>query len=480
MLLRQTILYLPAQIVGPLSQVAAAVVWTHWLAPGPYGVLTFLIASQDLVFFLCVSWWTQYTMRYLGGLADEARVRFVRSEAAVLVFTMVMQALATLLVFGILREPMKAGLVIAAIACVLTRSLLTHLGERARTQGRIGIYTFGQVGGVLAGFLIALLAMATLTATPEVVLWSYAFAQGVTVVGMWRALGLPGSAAMPDSAMVRSAFAFGGPLLLAGGLAWLGQNGIRVVVEQMAGAHALGLIAVGWGLGQRLAATLAMLVIAASFPLAVKSLHEGSRPEAYRRMSQSGLVLIGLVLPASIGLCLLAEPLSMLFIAEPFRATTIAILPYAAAAGAVRNIRMHVADPVFLLIERPRVNTAINVVESVAVLVACAVGLLGFGLVGAVAGCFVGSAIGALYGFVQAWRLGEFRLPTSETVRVVAASIAMAVALVAVPWTALDLRPLPHLVIETALGVAVYAVVLILIFPEVRRDVRTRLSQRAA
>ena len=480
MLLRQTILYLPAQIVGPLSQVAAAVVWTHWLAPGPYGVLTFLIASQDLVFFLCVSWWTQYTMRYLGGLADEARLRFVRSEAAVLMFTMVMQALATLLVFGILREPLEIGLVVSAIVCVLTRSMLTHLGERARTQGCIGVYTFGQAGGVLGAFLIALLAMATITATPEVVLWSYALAQGVTVVAMWRALGLPGSAALPDPAMLRAAFAFGGPLLLAGGLAWLGQNGIRVVVEQLAGAHALGLIAVGWGLGQRLAATLAMLVIAASFPLAVKSLHEGSRPEAYRRMSQSGLVLIGLVLPASIGLCLLAEPLSRLIIAEAFRATTIAILPYAAAAGAVRNIRMHVADPVFLLIERPRINTAINVIESIAVLVACAIGLLGFGLVGAVAGCFVGSAVGAVSGFALAWSLGDFRLPASETFRLVAASATMALALIAVPWSGLAFHPLPHLVLETALGVMVYATALIALFPEMRRDVRTRLSQRAA
>ena len=37
MLLRQTILYLPAQIIGPLAQMAATIVWTYWLQPEALG-----------------------------------------------------------------------------------------------------------------------------------------------------------------------------------------------------------------------------------------------------------------------------------------------------------------------------------------------------------------------------------------------------------------------------------------------------------
>ena len=71
MLIRQTILYLPAQLLGPLFQFIAAVVWTHWLVPDAYGVLAFVIAAQELAFALCLSWWSHYTMRYLGTFEGE-------------------------------------------------------------------------------------------------------------------------------------------------------------------------------------------------------------------------------------------------------------------------------------------------------------------------------------------------------------------------------------------------------------------------
>ena len=52
MLLYQTLLYLPAQLLGPAFQLLAAVAWTHFLSPSEYGVLTLVIVTQELVFYL--------------------------------------------------------------------------------------------------------------------------------------------------------------------------------------------------------------------------------------------------------------------------------------------------------------------------------------------------------------------------------------------------------------------------------------------
>jgi O-antigen/teichoic acid export membrane protein len=64
MLIYQTLLYLPAQLLGPAFQLLAAIAWTHWLSPSEYGVLALIIAAQDLIFYVCLSWWSQYTTRY--------------------------------------------------------------------------------------------------------------------------------------------------------------------------------------------------------------------------------------------------------------------------------------------------------------------------------------------------------------------------------------------------------------------------------
>ena len=47
MLIRQTLLYLPAQLLGPLAQLAAIVLWTHWLDPNEFGLFTLAMAMQE-------------------------------------------------------------------------------------------------------------------------------------------------------------------------------------------------------------------------------------------------------------------------------------------------------------------------------------------------------------------------------------------------------------------------------------------------
>ena len=50
MLLRQTLLYLPAQVLGPIFQLISAFAWTHFLAPGEMGVFALVSAAQELAF----------------------------------------------------------------------------------------------------------------------------------------------------------------------------------------------------------------------------------------------------------------------------------------------------------------------------------------------------------------------------------------------------------------------------------------------
>lgn len=50
MLLRQTFRYLPAQVMSPLIQMATILVWAHLLPAGEVGVLTLVVAIQEISF----------------------------------------------------------------------------------------------------------------------------------------------------------------------------------------------------------------------------------------------------------------------------------------------------------------------------------------------------------------------------------------------------------------------------------------------
>jgi O-antigen/teichoic acid export membrane protein len=472
MLLRHTLLYLPAQVIGPLAQFVAAIVWTHWISPDGYGILTFVMAGQDFVFLVCLSWWSQYTLRYFGGLSGDASVPYRDSEASLLAATAILQIIATLALLVFVRVDISLLLVLGAIAFTVTRSLTNHLGERARTKSRILAYTFAQTAGPVVGFAVAYFIVSRFSPTPEGALIGFAIPQAVALASLWLVLGVRLRFRVPDQRLVSHALAFGLPVVFAGIAGWVGLNAIRFIVNTVEGAAAMGLIAAGWGLGQRLTGTVAMFVTAAAFPLAIKSLHSGARDVAYRQLLLGGLLLFGLVLPTAVGLWLLAEPLVMLAIAEPFRDTTMMVLPFAAGAGAARNIRVHIADQLFLLVEKPRIALMIGVAEALVVTVSCFIGLELFGLGGAAAGCFVGSTFITLFGFSLAHHLAGLRVPYADASRLIAATLAMASALLIVPWARLDIGLVPRLSVEVVFGLVVYAAAVLLLFPALARSAR--------
>ncbi len=474
MLIRQTFLYLPAQLIGPALQFIAAVIWTHWLTPDAYGALLFLIAGQELIFVICLSWWSHYTLRYIGAVGDaEGQRRYLASEGSVLAMTSIVQAILAVMILATLSTKVTPELVAATILYTLTRSAIAHLSERARASSRIELYTFAQTAGPAIGFVLAFVAIAFIAPTAENALFGFAIGQTVSLLFLGRAMRLSFSARTLDRETLSQALRFGIPLVIAGIVGWISVNGIRVIINEVSGAEAMGLVSVGWSLGQRLSVTVAMLVTAAAFPLAVKHLHDGSRDESLRQLANAGALLFALLLPTSVGLVLIAPHLIALTIAQPFQAVTVAVLPIAVIAGSLRNMRLHFSDQAFLLFERTDLSTFVNGFEAAAVIALCLIGLVFNGIVGAAEGCLAGSLLGVVVGMsLSRLRFGLI-IPWGHLARISIATAIMALAVVLTPDR--DGASILPLVLKIVNGVIVYAVTLIVLYPSFRRSLR-RLS----
>ena len=74
MLFRHTLLYLPAQIIGPLFLLISVVVWTHVASDSTLGVITLITASHELLQTVFLAWWSQYALRFLRQVPDAGRV----------------------------------------------------------------------------------------------------------------------------------------------------------------------------------------------------------------------------------------------------------------------------------------------------------------------------------------------------------------------------------------------------------------------
>lgn len=463
MLLRQTLLYLPAQIVGPIFQFISVVAWTHYLSPESMGVFALVTSTQELAYTVSLFWFTLYTMRYHDSAGDAAaKGRFLDTESAVLLASAVASVVMVLALVAAVETQWSTSLLLASIAYIVTRAIVTQFTDRARTEHDTLTYTVLQTVWPVLGLGIGIALVALVEQSTAMVLWGYTIAQVISLVVAAMRLEIGPKPLAFDRDMVRKALRYGTPLLAGGLFVWIASNGIRFVVEAHSGAAAVGLVTVGWALGLRAANFAAMLVTAAAFPLAVKRSREHGMDAGQQQLERNGVLLIAALLPAAVGLWAIAHPFVSLVVAEPYRDMTAAVLPAALLAGVLRNIRIHFGEQVFLLRETTIVPLYNDILDALASLAGVAIGLWLGGLEGSVIGAAIGALVSMIVTLACAWAWHRFTLPPLDVAKVVAATAVMGYAV-----TRLDITPgLASLALAGGTGVAVYAAALAVLYPQ--------------
>ncbi|MEQ1717717.1 MAG: lipopolysaccharide biosynthesis protein [Hyphomicrobium sp.] len=474
MLLRQTLLYLPAQVLGPIVQFISIVLWTYFLDPTEMGTFALITAAQEFGYIATLFWFTLYTMRYFDRNADTAhQARFLNTEAGVMLAAGIGTALGVLALPLFIDVAWNTGLAAASLAYCLSRTLATHLTDRARTAADTVAYTVMQITWPVLGLALGIAFVKLFGATAASVLWGYAAAQIISLAGVVARLGVGLKPLSVSQDMIKTALRYGLPLVIGGLFVWLANNGLRFVIERHEGAAAVGLVTVGWGLGLRAAAFAAMLVTAAAFPLAVAKSRESGMAEGQAQLVRNGILLLAILAPAAGGLWAISEPLVERIVAAPFRDMTAAVLPWAIIAGAARNLRIHFGEQVFLLREETQIPLVNDIIDGLAALGGGAIGLAYGGLPGSVAGAAGGSILSLLITLACGAHWHKFSMPAGHLVRILGATAAMVGVLHFVP-VAPDTVSLG---LAVAAGGGVYALALALAYPGTAGEVLVRIRQ---
>jgi O-antigen/teichoic acid export membrane protein len=435
MLLRHTLLYLPAQIVGPLFQLIAMIVWTHVVDEHTLGVITLITATHELLQIAFLTWWSQYALRYFGSYHDRGDVsRFHRTENAALLVSVLLQSIiAGVILLYVIAPDANSGLLIATVGYVITRTLNLYIGERARVHHHIWVYSIQQIVGPSVGFVVGLVLIELLGQSAEWALTGYACAQFAAAIIVLPKIGYGRSLWPFDRAIIDQALRYGIPIVIGGALGWVGLNASRFIVNDMLGVAAAGLFAVGYGLGQRAAAVAAMLVTAAAFPLAVKSMEQGGSKIAMRQLADNSALLIAILAPSIIGIYMLRTEIVHLLIASSFQQVTLAVLPLSALAGSIRSLRAHFVDQAFLLHSRTELMIVVAAIDATATVALSFVFIPHWGLVGAAGATVLAATAAAIVSFTIGFSKFGLTLPLNHLVPVTLAAAAMAALLSSLP-----------------------------------------------
>ncbi|HUO55745.1 MAG TPA: oligosaccharide flippase family protein [Rhodoblastus sp.] len=475
MLIRHTLLYLPAQILGPAIQFFSILLWAYALSPADVGVVTLVIAIQEMSFALFFMWWSHYALRFISGFSgDDRRRRFLASEsAAVALCCLAQAALVTPALRLIFPGAMTPATLSVTVMFMLTRSLNTYMSERARSEAHIGLYTLIQTAGPLFGVAFGFALLFTLSRSPASVFAGFAAVQSLSIAAAAFLSDFARVRPRLDREILAGAASFGFPVMAAQLLALAALNAPRFVVERFLGLAAAGNFAVGYGLGLRASSVAVMLVTAGAYPLVVRKMELEGVEAAYRQLAKNITLVALVVIPVAFGLLAVNRSVVDLLIPMAYRDATYLVLPLATIGGMMRFLRAHTTDQVFLVRSRPIPVTAIAVIDLVLGVLSAVLGLHFYGMAGAAAGPMISGFATFAASLLTARFVLDFHLPLRMLAGVTAAAALMAVVVQVAPagpgFVGLSLR--------IALGAALYGGAIVALLPPARRIALTAASR---
>lgn len=470
MLLHHSSLYLVARGLPGVINFLAIAVWTRLLAPEQYGRYALVIAAVGLVNKVVFGWLRLGVLRFLPGLGRDSRG--FRSTlkvgfALLVALTGLLGAISMLLT----SDPAHRGLLACGIVLLWTQSLFELHLEIVRSElspVRYGLLTL----------LKSLLALALGAALVKLGLGAYGLILGLAL-GMlvaaapevWRQFrGAP--IRLCDRAWLRQLWVYGAPLSGTAALAFVVVSSDRFLIAWLLREDAVGRYAVGYDVASSAMVLLMMIINLAAYPLAVRALEQRGSAAAAQALLQNCTALLGIGLPAMLGLVLLAPNLAQVLVGQPFRVDATALIPVVAVAALLNGIKEYHFDLAFQLGRHTIWQLWITSATAAANVVLNLWWIPIFGIMGAAYATLAAFALGLALSWWLGRRAFPLPWPTSDSVKIALAALAMGSAV----WLIAGARGIMPLVGQVLCGVATYgALVWLLDVGSARR----RLSEKA-
>jgi O-antigen/teichoic acid export membrane protein len=274
-----------------------------------------------------------------------------------------------------------------------------------------------------------------------------------------------------DPGLVRQLLAYGLPLAATFALGSLVGTGDRFLIAALLDEAAAGVYAAGYDVAQQTLGMLLMIVNLAAYPLVVRALEQSGLDDARQQLRWNFSILLVIGLPATAGMIVLAPNIAQVVLGLGFRAAAVVLIPWVAAGALISGVKSYYLDLAFQLGHRTAIQIWISLFAALTNLVLNLLWIPAHGIVGAA----YASVASASLGLVASWAWGRrvFPLPgvPPETLKVAAATAAMAGGLLLM-GRATGLRALA---VQVVGGAAVYGAMLLVLD---LKGVRTRIMRR--
>jgi O-antigen/teichoic acid export membrane protein len=451
--IRHSFIYVASNVMTGAVGLVTTMALTRLLTPTSYGVygLGFaLIGFAGTIFF---DWHSMSFLRFGGGGGDREEIlgTFVLLLASLMGVAAGIVALFYLAGLAPSYEPiMWVGVIGACTAGWFQFIVRVQVAELRPKR----IFWMNLVRALMT--LVLSLATAYLTKNAIYVLAATAAGPLVGAV-IFPLRGLRVGRMKFSRPLARTVIAFGYPVAISMTIAGVGGVVSRFMLDHLASIEAVGRFTAATFAVQNVLTLLSYGIGQATYPLAVKAVESKDPVVLHHQLTMNFTLTFGTLLPAAVGLSLVAPNLVPLMVGPAFVDAVIALTPWLATAAVLGGIRAQYFDYSFQL--GRKTGYLIFILTTTVVLnVGLNVSLIPrYGEFGCAMALVFALALSLALALVLSPRAFPMPIPLKASCQVVLASLLMAGAMTAVS----PLRGSLGLIVQIAVGAAVYAASLI-------------------
>ncbi len=429
MQLKHSLLYVLANAVPAAAAFITLAAYTRWIDAEAYGVYTTLLVIATSINIILFNWLYVGIMRYwndqslsVHSLQGAVIASLWVITALILVLTAVYAlfsgeyarslALATLLITGAFYTAYQR---VNAITQQVTRYLLTEVARAVLTTG-LGLllvgYGYSWYGIILAtslGFVLVPLFSGHF--------WRHFWQYPLQL----------------ERGVLRELLRYGLPLSITFALLEIIHATDRVLLSFMAGFEAAGQYAVAFSLPTQLLIMLGSAVNMAAYPLIIQTLEQHGEQAARVRLADYLLVLLGISVPAWLGLVAIGGDFIPFLIGEAFAAQALTLLPWAGLTVLVNSLYLFHTSLAFQLAKQTGMTIRVVGIAAVLNLGLNLLLIPAYGLEGALLASLLAYTLCVVYGHRLGARYFLLPLPGWDIGKILLAAVGMFALLGSLP-----------------------------------------------
>ena len=427
-------------------------IYTRILPPSEYAVYT---VGASLSFFIgSVAYgWIRFALgRYQAEAPELNFLPFVLSCFAIV--TIALTPLAIGISFALPNVPLFAMAAILSLTVAQALFDITQEIRRARHQSASfarasvvrsmlsfscavgGAFYFDSGAGLVLGISVGFFML------------SLRF-----LVTNWVAIGEGGVSLAVADRFIR----YGMPLALSG-LVISGNSTIaRLLVGAMLGADDAGRFGAALDVTSQIAGILAASISSILGPTAIRANKQDGTMAAHAKLTDGAELFLATMIPATVGLILIAHPFGAVVAGPSFEAAVQSMLPLLAVSRGLNAFAQFYLHLGFQIVERPLRQVACGATTLAVNVIASTVLLWAYGVEGAVWGLLLGDVVGVAVSFLLLRPIFAMPLPMAGLFKVAIATAAMVAVCAPIASMLVD-RPIAALLVTPVTGAVVYAI----------------------